>query len=161
VDIVADDERGRADLTHFLDDASSAAVYTCGPATMLAAVAAVCERARPVGGLHVERFSPTRGGDSVVAGSDAEFEVELAQSEFVVRVACRSTVLEAVRVAGVDVPSSCEHGICGTCETKVLTGEVDHRDYLLTEAEKADGCTMMICVSRTQPEAHPGPLTAE
>ena len=59
-----------------------------------------------------------------------------------------TTVLEAVRAAGVDVLTSCEEGICGTCETTVLDGEPDHRDHLLTDEEQAAGETMMICVSR-------------
>jgi ferredoxin len=60
------------------------------------------------------------------------------------------SILDAVRGAGIDPPSSCEMGVCGTCETKVLAGEVDHRDELLTESERASGSTMMICVSRAR-----------
>ena len=67
----------------------------------------------------------------------------------VLRVEAGVSVLDTIRSAGVDAPSSCEMGICGTCETKVLSGTVDHRDELLTEAERAGGSTMMICVSRS------------
>ena len=49
---------------------------------------------------------------------------------------------------GVDVLHDCTEGICGSCETKVIEGEVDHRDYVLTEPEKAAGDCMMVCVSR-------------
>jgi ferredoxin len=56
--------------------------------------------------------------------------------------------MEAVRQAGVDVPSSCEEGICGTCETRVLGGTPDHRDSVLSPEEQATNRTMMICVSR-------------
>jgi len=66
----------------------------------------------------------------------------------VVDVASEQTVLDAVRAAGVNAPSSCEMGICGTCETKVPSGLVDHRDEPLTDEEQAAGTTMMICVSR-------------
>jgi ferredoxin len=53
-----------------------------------------------------------------------------------------------VENAGIDVLSSCTEGVCGTCETTVLEGEIDHRDSLLDEHERAAGDTMMICVSR-------------
>jgi ferredoxin-NADP reductase len=56
--------------------------------------------------------------------------------------------LETLRAGGIDVPSSCEQGICGTCETRVLSGRPDHRDALLTDAEREAGDTMMVCVSR-------------
>ena len=52
------------------------------------------------------------------------------------------------REAGVDVPFSCEQGICGACETRVIDGDVDHRDSILTDSERAANKTMMICVSR-------------
>jgi ferredoxin len=58
------------------------------------------------------------------------------------------SILEAVENAGINVLSSCTEGICGTCETTVLEGEIEHRDSLLTDDEKAAGDTMMICVSR-------------
>jgi hypothetical protein len=54
----------------------------------------------------------------------------------------------ALEEAGIGVPSSCQDGICGTCETKVLEGPVDHRDFLLSDEEKAAGASMMVCVSR-------------
>lgn len=60
------------------------------------------------------------------------------------------SILEAVGNAGVSVMTSCEEGICGTCETTVLSGEIDHRDSVLNDQERAAGSTMMICVSRAQ-----------
>ena len=58
------------------------------------------------------------------------------------------TILEVLRENGLEVPSSCETGTCGTCRTKYLSGEADHRDLVLAEHEKAD--TIMICVSRAK-----------
>jgi ferredoxin len=58
------------------------------------------------------------------------------------------SVLEAVEDAGVSMMSSCGEGICGTCETTVLSGEIDHRDSVLTDRQRAAGNTMMTCVSR-------------
>jgi ferredoxin len=58
-------------------------------------------------------------------------------------------VLEVLREAGVDVLSDCEEGICGSCETGVLEGEVEHRDFVLTAQERAANDCMMVCVSRS------------
>lgn len=58
------------------------------------------------------------------------------------------SVLRTALEAGVPVLYSCEEGTCGTCETDVIEGEVDHRDSVLTDEERASGETMMICVSR-------------
>ena len=62
--------------------------------------------------------------------------------------AADSTVLAAVRAELPDTAYSCEQGFCGTCRQRVLAGEVDHRDELLTDAERAD--SMLICVSRAR-----------
>ena len=59
-----------------------------------------------------------------------------------------SSVLEAVRAAGLEVPTACGDGRCGLCETRVLEGTPDHRDDVLTAEERTVGETMMICVSR-------------
>jgi phthalate 4,5-dioxygenase reductase component len=58
------------------------------------------------------------------------------------------TILEVLRAHGLDVPSSCETGTCGTCRTKMLAGQADHRDLVLAEHERGD--TIMICVSRAR-----------
>ncbi|MFD6613469.1 2Fe-2S iron-sulfur cluster-binding protein, partial [Micromonospora chalcea] len=57
-----------------------------------------------------------------------------------------SSVLAAVRTELPNTPYSCEQGWCGTCQQKVLEGEIDHRDELLTDSERGD--SMLICVSR-------------
>lgn len=74
--------------------------------------------------------------------------MELRLSGKTVTVAPEQSILQAVTAAGVQVLSSCEEGTCGTCETAVLGGTVDHRDSLLTADEQAANDTMMICVSR-------------
>ena len=61
-----------------------------------------------------------------------------------------TSILEAVREAGLEVTPPCVDGLCGTCETRVLDGEPDHRDSLLTAEERAFGDTMLICVSRAR-----------
>jgi ferredoxin len=74
--------------------------------------------------------------------------VELAISGKVVEVPRGKSILEAVQEAGVEVLSACGEGTCGTCETAVLAGSIDHRDSVLTPQERAAQNTMMICVSR-------------
>jgi ferredoxin len=58
--------------------------------------------------------------------------------------------LDALDGAGIPMPSSCREGTCGSCETAVLEGEVDHRDSVLSEQEQAAGQSMMVCVSRAR-----------
>jgi ferredoxin-NADP reductase len=139
------DEYGLLDLPSLLGKPQrKTAVYGCGPEPLLAAVEAGCEK-WPSGSLHVERFAPKR---DLTAGPQSSFEVELAESGKKLVVSEGTSILEAVEAAGVPVMTSCEEGICGTCETKVLAGKIDHRDSVLNDQEHAAGDTMMICVSR-------------
>jgi ferredoxin-NADP reductase len=139
------DEVGLIDLQRVLGaPRADTLVYACGPASLLAAVEQHCV-SWPSGSLHLERFSPKDLGAPLDA---EEFEVELASSGRIVRVPSDKSVLEALEEAGIDVLSSCQEGTCGTCETAVLDGEVDHRDSLLTLEEQAANKTMFICVSR-------------
>lgn len=141
------DEYGLLDLPSLLGKPQrKTAVYSCGPEPLLAAVEAGCEK-WPSGSLHLERFAPKK---DVTAGPLTTFEVELAQSGETLKVSEDMSILEAVGNAGVPVMTSCEEGICGTCETTVLSGEIDHRDSVLTDQERAAGNTMMICVSRAR-----------
>ena len=75
------------------------------------------------------------------------FVVVLAQTGTEYTVDDDDTILEVLRAAGLDVPSSCEQGVCGTCETTVLAGEPEHRDLLMSPDEHAENKTMMICCS--------------
>ncbi|MFI6461820.1 PDR/VanB family oxidoreductase [Streptomyces sp. NPDC050538] len=120
-----------------------AAVYCCGPEGLMAAVEERCPEVR------LERFAPRAplGGDT---RGDAAFEVELRRSGRTLTVPADSTVLAAVRAELPDTLYSCEQGFCGTCQQRVLEGEVEHRDELLTDAER-DG-SMLICVSRARGE---------
>ena len=103
-------------------------------------------RARPGLAWRVERFTPL--ADAAHAPShEGGYRVRLAASGRTVAVKSGETLLEALRAAGLDVPSSCEQGICGTCETRVLEGRPDHRDSLLSDDERRSNKTMMICCS--------------
>jgi vanillate O-demethylase ferredoxin subunit len=63
-----------------------------------------------------------------------------------------STILETLTNAGFVLPNSCQQGVCGSCETRVLAGIPDHRDSILTEAERAENRSMMICCSGSRTE---------
>jgi ferredoxin-NADP reductase len=138
------DEVGLLDLEYILDGAPPAAVvYCCGPGPLLDAVDTAC-RQRGLE-LRVERFTPiTVERDE----PDASFEVELAESGMTLQVPADRSVLSVLEAAGVTILSSCHEGTCGTCETEVLEGRVDHRDSLLTEDERAAHDVMFVCVSR-------------
>jgi vanillate O-demethylase ferredoxin subunit len=124
---------------------ADAVAYCCGPAPMLDAFEAAA-RARPGLAWRVERFVALADAEHAPA-HEGGFTVKLAASGRSVPVRHGETILEALRAAGLDVPSSCEQGICGTCETRVLEGLPDHRDSLLSDEERRSNRTMMICCS--------------
>jgi ferredoxin-NADP reductase len=145
VHLVPEDEAGRLDLDAILGrPRADTLVYACGPEGLLAAVEQRCV-SWPTGSLHLERFTARR---SDPAGADSAFEVVLQYSGKTLDVPADRSVFETVRGAGVSVLGSCLEGICGTCETEVIDGEVDHRDSVLDEEERASNEVMMICVSR-------------
>jgi ferredoxin-NADP reductase len=141
------DSHGLLDLDGLLGTPrADTLVYCCGPEPLLRAVEQRMA-AWPADALHVERFAapeqPVRD-----PASEHEVEVVLAESGRTVMVGPDTSILQALLDAGVDVLHDCTEGICGSCETKVVEGDVDHRDYVLTEREKAAGDCMMLCVSR-------------
>jgi len=139
------DEVGLLDLDAILGTPQpDTMVYCCGPEPLLRAVEQRCT-AWPDGALHVERFAPKEQDEPLLR---VAFEVALARSGLTVTVPPDKSILEVVEAAGIQVLSSCQEGTCGTCETPVLAGEVDHRDSLLTPAERAANDTMFVCVSR-------------
>lgn len=140
---VDDESGGLLDVAAVVRAAPTEAhLYACGPAPMIAAFEAAAA-GRPDDHLHVEHFGP------VLAPAGGEgFEVELARSGKLLRVGPAETILEVVLAAGVNAPSSCRNGVCGSCETRVLAGTPEHRDMILSPAERASGETMMICCSR-------------
>lgn len=151
------DRYGLLDLVGFLGGPGpSTLVYCCGPAGLIDAVEAHCA-GWPAGSLNVERFASAAGQEPSGGGDDQPIEVELRASGMTLSVPPGQSVLKAAQEAGVAVVYSCEEGICGSCETAVLEGRVDHRDCLLTEDERAAGDTMLICVSR----AHGGRLVLD
>jgi vanillate monooxygenase ferredoxin subunit len=119
-------------------------VYACGPAPFMQAVRDILN-VKPGATLHLEYFAADPDVASLPAGA---FKVRLAKSEKQVTVGADQTIVEALREAGIDVETSCEQGVCGTCLTQVLAGRPDHRDMLLTPEELEEG-KMLLCVSRS------------
>ncbi|MFD4763564.1 PDR/VanB family oxidoreductase [Streptomyces sp. NPDC058439] len=117
-------------------------VYACGPQPLLAAVEALV----PPEALRIERFTAVH----TETADDSAFEVELFRSRMTLTVPAGRSILATVQEAGVEVLYSCTEGTCGTCETDVLAGGVDHRDSVLTAQERACNETMMVCVSRAK-----------
>ena len=118
-------------------------LYCCGPRPLMEAVRAMTDHWSSTA-VHFEAFSEA---ETHKAG-DTPFRVKLARSGAVLDIPTNKTILEALREHGLEVPSSCETGTCGTCRTKLLEGEADHRDLVLADHERRDN--IMICVSRAR-----------
>jgi ferredoxin-NADP reductase/DMSO/TMAO reductase YedYZ heme-binding membrane subunit len=144
VHVLPGDERGRPDLPAIIDAAPpGAAVYCCGPDRMLQTVR---EQFLIRGdlSLHSERFTGT-------VADGAAFQVKLQRSRHILDVPANRTILQAVRDVVPAISVGCEQGVCGACRATILAGEPDHRDELLSNAERAAGA-MLICVSRARTE---------
>lgn len=144
-EIRPDDEAGIPNIPAILATAApGSAVYVCGPPPVLEAAQRSLFALNPTGSLHTERFSaaPVLDGRA--------FEVTLARTGRQVRVGATETTLQAVRRELPDVVFSCRQGFCGTCKTRVLAGDIDHRDRTLTAAERPGH--MLTCVSRAAGE---------
>nr|WP_308213139.1 PDR/VanB family oxidoreductase [Mycolicibacterium chitae] len=146
VDIWPQDQRGLIDLDATVGSAQpDTLVYCCGPTGLLKAVEQHCA-SWPLDALRVERFTSSIG--EVEHLENRPIEVELAQQGMTVTVPADRSVLEALEEQGLPVMSSCRSGMCGTCETPVLSGIPEHRDDVLTHEERESNEYMMICVSR-------------
>ncbi len=132
------------DLWPILEKPSKAHVYCCGPRPLLEAVRDMTGHWTPAR-IHFESFV-----DAAAARrpEDRAFTVRLARSGDSFEVAPGVSILEAARARGHEIPSSCESGTCGTCKTRRLEGDPDHRDLVLTEDEKSE--FIMVCVSRAK-----------
>ena len=141
VRLVPQDTEGLIDLAEVLGAPQiGTAVYCCGPEPLLQAVEHECS-SWPPGTLHIERFS----AEPVDTSHDGSFEVVAKQTGISVVVPPDRSILDVLADHGIDIPTSCGEGVCGTCETRVLEGDVEHRDALLTDAERAENTAMMVC----------------
>ncbi len=122
--------------------------YCCGPTPMLDAFDAACETLGfPY--RHVERFSAALTSTSFQGFA---YTVELRRSARTIAVPAGKSLLDTLLEAGVEPDYGCKEGVCGACECRVLGGVVDHRDELLSTAQKAANKTMLICVSGCKSE---------
>lgn len=146
VQFVPEDTDGRVDFaSYFAEVQADTLVYACGPEPLLRVVEGATEH-WPEGSLHLERFAPK----VVEHHADAAFEVTFELSGVTATVPAGKSILEIAEINGISIDSSCREGTCGTCETYLLEGDVDHRDSILTSAERADSESMFICVSRAK-----------
>jgi ferredoxin-NADP reductase len=142
-----DDTRGLLPLDEILASPSEGVlIYCCGPEGLLTATERQCA-AWPPGALHVERFA-AKPQPEAATGGDSAFEVSCQRSGVTVTVPPGKSIIEVLEENGVSVLTSCLEGVCGTCETAVLSGTPDHRDSLLTQEEREANEYMMICVGR-------------
>lgn len=121
--------------------------YACGPPGLLDALSShLGEAAREV--LHIERFTPA---DPEALEADGQpFTVTLDRSGIELEIPADKSILQVMEERGVPVIASCREGTCGTCETAIIAGEAEHRDSILSEDEKAENESMMICCSRSK-----------
>ncbi|HYG42172.1 MAG TPA: PDR/VanB family oxidoreductase, partial [Bordetella sp.] len=135
------------DLASVCTPAAGRHLYVCGPKGFMDAVLkAARERDWPQDRLHYEFFA----ADAMPAGDADAFSVKLASSGQIVEVPAGCSVTQALAKIGVDVPVACEQGICGTCLTRVLEGEPDHRDLFLSPQEQAGNEQFTPCCSRAK-----------
>ncbi|WP_438393116.1 PDR/VanB family oxidoreductase [Caballeronia sp. DA-9] len=126
-------------------------LYVCGPGGFMTHVLTTAQRAGwDDAHLHREYFSaPATPALNSVSPLES-FTVRLAKSGRVIPVSASQTVVEALAANGVHVETSCEQGVCGTCLTRVLAGEPDHRDLYLTDVERAGNSQFLPCCSRSR-----------
>ncbi|WCT73783.1 PDR/VanB family oxidoreductase [Sphingomonas naphthae] len=120
---------------------ADAHLYCCGPTGMLEAFVAI-NADRPKGHAHIEYFSA-----ETELATEGGYALDCVRSKKRIVVEEGETMLDAMLSAGIDVGFACSEGICGTCQVKVLDGIPDHRDHFLTEDEKAENKSIMVCCS--------------
>ena len=148
LNVHADAERGAPlDVSAMLDGClPDERLYVCGPQLMLDAVLSQTRlRGWAPERIHFELFTPPAAEEG-----DLAFEVELAQSGQRFTVPAKQSILDCLIEHGCDPLFDCKRGECGVCATPVLEGEIDHRDYVLTARERAEGRVMQICISRAK-----------
>jgi phthalate 4,5-dioxygenase reductase component len=132
------------DLWPVFEEPTKAHIYCCGPPPLMDAVRDMTGH-WPMSAVHFEDF-----GSHLVRprADDKPFRVQLGRGGPELEVPVGATILQVIRTHGRRMASSCESGTCGTCRTRVLEGDVDHRDLVLTEDERKH--EIMICVSRAK-----------
>lgn len=117
--------------------------YTCGPASFMEAVRSRAAANLPATHFHQESFAAS------ALANEKSFILRLARSGRELTVGAEESVVECLRSAGLEIETSCEVGVCGTCATKVLEGCPDHRDSFLTTSEHQSNNCFTPCISRS------------
>lgn len=135
-----------ADLESIIKQASlDSHLYICGPKGYMAYVSKIATSIGiPETNIHTEHFAAEIDIDGEA------FEIYAARSKVTIKVSPTETILAALKRASIDVATSCENGVCGSCLTDVLQGKPDHRDLVLTDSEKAMNNRIAVCCSRSQ-----------
>lgn len=143
--VYAKDEQQRLNIHGVLASLDSTTeIYVCGPTRLIDAVyASAAELGIDSARIHSERFSvaPVK--------NEKPLQLSLAKSQQLIAVSGTESILEAVENAGIAAEFDCRTGVCGACAVKVIAGEVEHRDSVLSDADKTEGL-MCICVSRAK-----------
>jgi vanillate O-demethylase ferredoxin subunit len=141
-----DDEEGIPDFMHLVGaHPADARFYVCGPEIMLTSLQKACEELGR-GSVHFERFAAVPHE----AEAAQQFEVVLSSTGQSFTVGAEQSILGVLRDAGQDVDWGCTEGVCGTCITDVLEGEIEHLDSVLSDEEHAAQDCMCLCVSRAR-----------
>ncbi|MFZ3584610.1 cytochrome P450/oxidoreductase [Loktanella sp. DJP18] len=144
----ATDEDTPLNLAQIVPDLPDGAqIYACGPNRLLAALEALTADL-PDGTYHSEHFSTTNA--HLDPDKETAFHADLTDSGLTIDVPADTTLLDALLSAGIDIACDCREGLCGSCEVAVVEGEVDHRDVVLSRAERAANTRIMTCVSRAR-----------
>lgn len=122
-------------------------IYVCGPSGFIDHVISTAKSLSwPAEQIHCEYF----GAAPQETGESAEFQVQIASSGKLYSVPPERTVIQVLEEHGIDIPFSCEQGVCGTCITRVLAGTPEHRDFYLTDEERANNDQFTPCCSRSR-----------
>lgn len=124
-------------------------IYCCGPTPLMNAVQDFADKSGRSNQFHFEFFS-AEPIEKIGSDSAPGFLIIAQKSDKRIEVHRNESVLAALRKTGIEIESECEDGVCGTCVVRVLEGTPDHRDFVLTRAERDSGDRMATCVSRSK-----------
>lgn len=137
-------KKQRIDSSSLEEHAIGTHVYFCGPESFISNLTqSAYQLGYPPSAVHTERFAPPQPKDM------QPFNVQLKDGTLV-KVAKDQTLLEALLNKGIKAPYSCRVGRCGTCELKVVEGEIVHYDSFLSEEQKQSQSKILTCVSRAK-----------
>jgi len=122
-------------------------IYVCGPSGFMEHILSTAKANNwPQDQVHREYFAAA----PIDHGVDDSFEIKLSSTGQIFEIPADKSVLDVLEDNDIDVQFSCESGVCGTCVTRVLEGEPDHRDSFFTEAEREKNDKFTPCCSRAK-----------